>query len=87
MNETIKKASWYTVYVYDYHGDADQALGDADAMALSVKTFSPDRALEIAKLEGASADWESGESDAEFAGYVEFTDIPKDALSINRKGR
>jgi hypothetical protein len=87
MTEEKETISEYEVYVYDYHGDADQELGDPDALILTVKAGSPERALAIAKLDGEPVDWEIGESDAEFAGYVEFTDVPKDALSIDRKGR
>ena len=87
MTEYEETISEYEVYVYDYNGDADQELGDPDAMILTVKAGSPERALAIAKLDGEPVDWEIGESDTEFAGYAEFEVVPKDALAIGRNGR
>ena len=77
----------YEIYVYDYHGDADQALGDPDAMLVTVKAGTPERAMDIASLQGPPFDVDIGESDDEFCGYVEFEDVPKEALSIGRNGR
>jgi len=87
MTEEKETISEYEVYVYDYHGDADQELGDPDALILTVKAGSPERALAIASREGEPFDWETGESDADFVGYAEFDAVPKDALAIGRNGR
>lgn len=77
----------YEIYVYDYNGDADQDLGDPDVMLITVKAGTPERAMEIATISGPRFDYEAGETDSEFQGYVEFEDVPKDALSIGRAGR